>query len=261
MSVSNTSSSVPPEEQLQISLRLLLVVSVHVVNYTLGLSLHAYIITMLLNRRRRLDPCDVSTLNQAAAEIFFMLFAPFHILLNVRSEMWFYKPLGSGMSVRSLLQCAVCLECYVAVMHPLTFRKFRALRYQVGMCVMMWVGGVPSGITCMFMFPDIPYQAFGVIYFMILSINLFSCVSILRKLRHSGPGQRDADRWGEDGAKKRAFHMVLMNLLVFVVQDTPIAVLFVTLHTLPSSDVCLAINLAMGWVQALFVLHKSGKFL
>ncbi|KAK2857360.1 hypothetical protein Q7C36_005279 [Tachysurus vachellii] len=115
---------------------------------------------MQLNRRRRLDPCDVFSLNQAAAEIFFMLFAPFHILLNVRPEMWFYKPLGlflgSGMSVRSLLQCAMCLECY----------------------------------------------------------------------------------------------------------NTPIAVLFVTLHTLPSevfnlsSDVCLAINLAMGCVQALFVLRK-----
>lgn len=204
---SNTNSSIPPEEQWKTSPRFLLVVCVHVLNFTVGLSLHSYISTLLLNRRRRLDPSDVFTLNQAAAEIFFMLLAPLHILLNVRSEMWVHKPLGlfldSGMSVRALLRCVVCLERYVAVVHPLTFLKFRPLRYRVGTCVMVWVGAIPYGIICMFMYPDIPYQVFGVIYFMILSVDIFSCMSIMKKLRRSA--QRNADRGGEDGAKRRAF--------------------------------------------------------
>lgn len=271
LNTSNTNSSIHSEEQWQYSTKFIFIVSMHLVNYLLGLPLNTYIIAMLLNGCRRLDPCDVFTLNQAVAEIFFMLLAPFHILLIVSSDMRFNQPLGfllgSGMSVRAILQCWVCFERYVAVVHPITFLKFRPLPYRMVMCVMAWLGGIPAGIICLITFPYMPYQLFGVIYFIILSINIISYVSILKKLKHPGPGERNADRRMEDGAKKRAFQVVRMNLLTFLVQNTPIAVLFGTLNTLPitvfrmASDICLAFNLAMALVQAVFVLHKAGKFL
>ncbi|TUC02889.1 Ovarian cancer G-protein coupled receptor 1 [Bagarius yarrelli] len=262
----NVSSFVPAGEPWQNGVRLVLVISLNVVNYTLGLSLQSSIIRLVSNRRRRLEPCDVLILNQAAAEIFFMLLGPFHILLSVRNERWFYQPmgliLGTGMAVRSGLQCCTCLERYVAVVHPITFRKFRPLRYRVGLCMMVWVAGTLTGVICMMKFPDIPYQAFGVIYSIIMSINVFSCVSILKRLRLPGPGEGNAARLVEDSVKKRAFQVVLVNMLLFLVQNTPLAVLFAMVHTLPSpvfklsTYFCLIVNLGGGWVQALFIIQK-----
>lgn len=270
MSNSSVNSSILSEEQWLYDVMSVFVISMHVVNYLLGLPLNSYIIALLLNGRRSLDPCDVFTLNQAAAEIFFMLFAPFHILLKIKFDLC-YQPLcfflGAGMCVRALFQCLVCLERYVAVVHPITFLKLRPLRYRAALCVMAWVSGLGPGLTCMVTFPYLPYQVFGVIYFILLTINVFSCVSILHTLRHPVPGERNASCRTEDRAKKRAFQVVVMNLLTFLVQNMPVAVLFGILYTLPrtvfkmGSDICLAINLAAGYVQPVFVLRQAGKLL
>ncbi|XP_053354847.1 proteinase-activated receptor 1-like [Clarias gariepinus] len=242
----------------------------HVVGYLLGLPLNSYVMVLLLNRRRSLDPCDVFTVNQAAAEIFFMLVAPFHILLYVSSETWFYHPLAfifcTGMSVRALLQCWVCLDRYTAVIHPITFLKFRPLRYRVVMCVVAWINGIAVGIYGTYTFPAMPYQVFGVTFYIILSINTFSCLSILNTLRHPGPGERNTNRGMEDRAKKRAFQVVVINLVTFLVQNTPVAVIFILIGILPatvsllSSEASMAVNIVMSFLQPVFVLHKAGKF-
>lgn len=269
LSISN--SSIQSVEQWLVVTMPGFIIFMHLINYLLGLPLNSYVIALLLRGRRSLDPCDVFVLNQAAAEIFFMLFAPFHILLSVTLETRYCPPvgffLGIGMGVRATLQCLVCLERYVAVLHPVTFLKLRPLRYRVAACVATWTGGLAVGVLCMMAYPSMPYQVFGVIYFIYLSISAFCCVSILMALRHPGPGERNADRRTEDGAKKRAFQVVVMNLLTFLVQNTPIAVLFGILYTLPPTRfkmgtiVCLAINLTMSYAQPVFVLRKAGKIM
>lgn len=202
--LSPNSSSVSEEWWQDITMPIF-VTSIHVINYLLGLPLNSYIIMLLLSGRRSLDPCDVFTLNQAAAEIAFMLLGPFHVLLSFGSETWCYQPmglfLGVGMSVRALLQCWVSLERYVAVLHPVTFLKLRPLRYRVGVCTLTWAVGLAVGFTCMITFPDVPYKVYGVMYFFILSINVFSCVSVLNALRHPAPGAEERRRQGDGGRR------------------------------------------------------------
>lgn len=117
----------------------------------------------------------------------------------------------------------------------------------------------------MITFPNIPFKPFGVVCFIILSISVFSCVSTLKKLKYPGPGERNTDRGMEDGAKKRALQVLRMNLLTFLVQNTPLGVFFAILNRLPKIvfnmvlNVCLAVNLIMGYVQPVFVLYKAGK--
>ncbi|KAJ8397590.1 hypothetical protein AAFF_G00438660 [Aldrovandia affinis] len=38
----------------------------------------------------------------------------------------------------SLFQCCICVERYLAVLHPLTFLRYRPLRYRVG--CWLWSG-------------------------------------------------------------------------------------------------------------------------
>ncbi|GAA6107107.1 C-C chemokine receptor type 5-like [Tachysurus ichikawai] len=255
-------SSIHTEEEKEHIIKLSFVISIHVLNYLLGLPLNSCVIVLLLDRRRRLDPCDVFTLNQAAVEIFFLLLAPFHVLCNVKMELCFNEVvgfvIGVGMLVRSLLQCAVCLERYVAIVHPLTYRKFTALRYRAAICGVTWVSGLASGVVCMFTFPFLPYKAILVYTIVMLSVNIFNCMSILRTLRHTAPGKRS-------GIKERAFHVVLVNLLTFLVQNIPIFVVFFMHDTLSMMDfslalaVTLAINITVGFMSPAFVLHKAGK--
>ncbi|XP_026765473.3 G-protein coupled receptor 35-like [Pangasianodon hypophthalmus] len=262
-------SSVHSEVVWEYSVKPFFSVFIHVLNYLLGLPLNVYVIVLLLNGRRSLDPCDVFTLNQATAEIFFMLLAPFHITCDVKMDLCFYYAfgfvIGVGMLVRSQFQCWVCLERYLAVVHPLTFLKFRPLRYRMAICVVTWTSGLACGIFCMFMFPFLPYRIILAYAVTILSINVFSCVSILNKLRHPGPGERNADRRMEDRAKKQAFHIVMVNLLTFLVQSIPISVTFCMQDALSLMDfslalvISLAINIMMGFMSPVFVLHKAGK--
>ncbi|XP_060774012.1 G-protein coupled receptor 35-like [Neoarius graeffei] len=270
MNISNTvNSSSHSEEEWELSINLFFITPLHVINYLLGLPLNSYVFVLLLDGRRSLDPCDILTLNQAAVEIFFLLLAPFHIMCDVETELCFYKAMGfvigMGMVVRSLLQCLVCLERYVAVIHPVTFLKFRPLRYRAAICIVTWSSGLACGVVCMFMFPFLPYRVILTYAVIILSISVFSCVSILNKLRHPGPGERNAGKGVEDAAKKRAFQVVAINLLMFLIQNIPISVVFCMQDTLSMTDfrlalvISLAINIMMGFMSPVFVLHKAGK--
>ncbi|KAI5613777.1 uracil nucleotide/cysteinyl leukotriene receptor-like [Silurus asotus] len=244
------------------------IISMHTLNYLLGLPLNSYVMLVLFAGGRRLDPCDVFTVNQAAAEIFFLLMAPFHLALNFVCEMWLYPVLGlilgTGMSVRAMLQCCVCLERYLAIVHPITYLRFRPLRYRVTLCVIAWTISLACGVVCMRTFPFIPNQVFSVFYFVFMSGSIFACMSIRSALRHPGPGEGNADRATDGRAKKRAYHVVLVNLLTFLVQNTPIAVVFGALSTLPNpfyrnaTAVCLIINLmpSIARVHVVFVLEK-----
>lgn len=243
----------------------------HVLNYLLELPLNSRVMVLLVHRCGSLGSCDVFTLNRAALEIFFLLLALFHLACVVDTELCFNKPfgfvVGIGMSVRSLLQCCVCLDRYLAVIHPITFLKFRAVRYRAAICAMAWASGLACGVVCMFMFPFLPYKAILAYSLTILSISVFSCVSILRALRHLTPGERSADTETEVGAgvKKRAFHIVVNTLLTFLVQNIPISAVYFLQDTLSMMDfnlalaITLAINILMGFLNPTFVLLKAGK--
>ncbi|XP_017336357.1 C-C chemokine receptor type 5-like [Ictalurus punctatus] len=270
MNISSTrNSSIHSEEEWEYIVKPFFVISIHMLNYLLGLPLNSYVMVLLLHGCRRLDPCDVFTLNQAAVEIFFLFLGPFHIMCDVKMDLCFYDVIGFfvgvGMLVRSLFQCWVCLERYVAVIHPITFLMFRPLRYRVVICVVTWTSGLACGVVCMFMFPFLPYRVILAYAVIVLSIHVFSCMSILYKLRHPGPGERNADRATEDRAKKRAFHIVVINLLTFLVQNTPFSVVFCMQDTLSMMDfslalaISLAINIMMGFMNPVFVLLKAGK--
>ncbi|KAL1253304.1 hypothetical protein QQF64_017997 [Cirrhinus molitorella] len=86
--------------------------------------------------------------------------------------------IGLVFTGRPLFQCLICVERYLAVVHPVTFLKYKPLRYR---------------------------------FLLALSIQLFCLVAVLRALKQSGPGERRRERMEENPMKRRAFHLILIS--------------------------------------------------
>lgn len=246
-----------------------IIISIHIVNFVLGFPLNIYIIVLLFPRRGVIEASDVFSLNQALVEMFFVLLAPFHSLCSVSMTTCLLKPfgflLGVSMASRCLFQCCVSLERYLAVVHPVVYLRYRPPRYRVAWSIMNWTHALVFGVFCALTFPFIPYTFLSVIYILMLTLNAFCCLSVLKKLRHPGPRDRESEEMEVSAAKRKAFQIVSINLLLFLTQNLPIALAFGLSPVLPRHDfgmavlITLGINTVTGLSQPVFVLHKAGR--
>ncbi len=58
--------------------------------------------------------------------------------------------LGFTFTGRPLFQCLMCVERYLAVVHPVTFLKYKPLRYRVICCTVAWIINLGSCLVCMY---------------------------------------------------------------------------------------------------------------
>ncbi len=92
----------------------------------------------------------------------------------------------------------MCVERYLAVVHPVTFLKYKHLRYEVVCSVVVWVASFVSGginiMTYLFFLVDLNLIVILAQFSLYLSIQLFCLVAVLRALKQSGPGERGRER-------------------------------------------------------------------
>ncbi len=70
-------------------------------------------------------------------------------------NLWIAVYFLDGLSItgRPLFQCLICVECYLAVVHPVTFLKFKPLRYRICYSVIVLVASfVSCGINIISVF-------------------------------------------------------------------------------------------------------------
>ncbi|KAL6466581.1 hypothetical protein MHYP_G00243850 [Metynnis hypsauchen] len=201
----------------------MLLMSMQVVNVSLGLPLNIYSVFLLI-RAGGLDA--IFTLSQRVSEILFSLFAPQYVLCAVDIDLCFHKSVGFSlgifMSARLLFQCCTCVVHYMAVVHPVIFLKFRPMRYRLGCLIGICACVLVCSFTAMLTFPYMPFNIFGGLYFTILVVELFCCVSILKALKQSGPGKMQR----EEGGKKKAFDVIFINLVTMLIQNVPMGIVF-----------------------------------
>ncbi|KAK2865893.1 hypothetical protein Q7C36_001949 [Tachysurus vachellii] len=111
------------------------------INFCVGLPLNNCVLVFLTRAGAR-DRSLIFTLSQIASVILFAVLAPLFVLCHVNFEkLCFYHPVlfitGTCMTSRLLLQCCVSIERYMAVIHPITFLKYKAMRYCVAVSVLI----------------------------------------------------------------------------------------------------------------------------
>ncbi|KAI2651549.1 Uracil nucleotide/cysteinyl leukotriene receptor [Labeo rohita] len=177
--------------------------------------------------------------------------------------------LGICISGRPLFQCLICVDCYLAVVHPITFLKFKPLRYRVICCAVAWIMIV---FACVIL--TLNSTGFQMHLFLCcclgqavltLSVKLFCCVAVLRALKQSGPGERRSkEKAKENHMKRRAFNiivMIILAVLLIYAAYLAAAIIYILTHQFISElwvagNICFVLG---GLVQPLLYLHRTGR--
>ncbi|XP_028822116.1 G-protein coupled receptor 4-like [Denticeps clupeoides] len=122
---------------------------------------------------------------------------------------------------RPLFQCCVCVERYLAVLHPLTFLRIRPLKYRL---VITTVGWLVTLAFCLFSM----LAAHTLIWYVSLPIflvKILCCLAILKALKRRGPGDGGQERERANQAKMKAFKIILVILMSMFVTYVPVVIL------------------------------------
>ncbi|XP_056587663.1 C-C chemokine receptor type 8-like [Triplophysa dalaica] len=239
------------------------------INVLFGFPTNSYIIWLIVTGTKSSIISKFFHLNLSVCEIGNCLNSLFVILLLLSSSL---APLsnffqGLGITGRPLFQCLISVERYIAVVHPVTFLKYKSLRYRCMFSTCAWITCLASCCWCIFIFSVLNgiFTLFFLVQFLVfLSIQLFSLMAVLRALKKPGPGERGKGREEENHMKRRAFYLILITTFNMVILYVPFIVsgfvfIFTNLTSFGfwfSSVFCYVLA---GFVQPVLFLQRAGK--
>ncbi|XP_056114248.1 uracil nucleotide/cysteinyl leukotriene receptor-like [Rhinichthys klamathensis goyatoka] len=241
-------------------------------NFISGLPTNAYVIWLIMTGTGNGVASEFFNLNLSVCGIFVSVNA-----LLILASKWFpFQSLTAltqfffGLTVTGhpLFQCLMCVERYLAVVHPVTFLKFKPLRYRVICCTVAWIFIFGTCLFCMFSFISFTIHMYiwfySLQFLLFLSIQLFCLVAVLRALKQSGPGERRGEREEENQMKRRAFYIIRVITASLVITYVPyIATGLHYLVTLQVIQILWSISyicfMLAGFVHLALYLHRTGK--
>lgn len=182
-----------------------------------------------------LTPNNFFILNVSIMDVFFLALILPGILNNLIWESWVVEACWNAsyalnLCGRPLLMACNCLDCYLAVVHPVTYHKRKSMTPRVVMVVMVWIWTVAFAIL-FFLFYKLFFSVISTIPFLIASIIIIICDSlILHALFKSKPGRKNIHP-----QKQRAVQTIINSLVSTMCSYLPIFLLIVIGRLLISS--------------------------
>ncbi|XP_077053563.1 uncharacterized protein LOC143704674 [Siphateles boraxobius] len=241
-------------------------------NFISGLPTNAYVVWLIMTGTGNGVASDFFNLNLSICGIFVSVNA----LLILVSKWFPFQSLTAitqfffGLTVTGhpLFQSLMCVERYLAVVHPVTFLKYKPLRYRVICCTVAWIYIFGTCLLCMFSF--LSFTIYMYIWFyslqflLFLFIQLLCLMAVIRALKQSGPGERGREKEEENLMKRRAFYIIRVTTFSLVVTYVPF--IATGLHSLATqqfiqilwsiSYICFMLA---GFVHLGLYLHRTGK--
>lgn len=115
--------------------------------FVLGLAGNLLVLGYFFRTKSATAPANVFLVNLATIDLLFVLTLPFRVAYHALRNDWVFgealcKVTGclffANLYGSSLFLACICLERYVAVVHPLRHLRFRQLRYRVGAVLGVW---------------------------------------------------------------------------------------------------------------------------
>lgn len=173
--------------------------------------------------------------------------------------------LGFMFVGRPLFTSCVCFERYLAVVHPVTFLKYKLLRYRLAGTLTSWLT-VLVGCIILTWVPHqaICYVSFGMA-FTWFPVQLFCCVETLRRLLRPRPGERNQESNGVNSSKQKAVRIIIIiavsAALIYVPFLISIILLAYSLKEYSSKLFCIITYIALvtGFIPPLLYINRAGK--
>ncbi|XP_067280771.1 C-C chemokine receptor type 8-like [Pseudorasbora parva] len=270
--MNNTVNFTTPTNSTNQSIRPLISLEIcfYSINFLFGLPTHSYVIWLIVTGAGSGVASEFFILNLSICEVANSLNSLLFIIPNWFSSLYTLQLFLIGLSLtgRPLFQCLMCVERYLAVVHPVNFLKFKPLRYRVICCTVAWIITFSSCLCSLLILTFLNFNAHTLAYsvqvILFLSIQLFCLVAVLRALKKSGPGERGRERGEANHKKRRAFCLISITTVNMVIIYVPIIIsgLFTNLTKLYIDEVwspAVVCYVLSGFVQPVLYLHQNGK--
>lgn len=266
-----TNSSLDMKDHQGLTATSVIIICNQIVSLSIGLPLNCYVLFLLFTQGTGKDMDVTFTVSQSVSEILLSVIAPLSITCQVNTDLCAPKALGFfwglSLTARFTFQCCVCLERYVAVVHPITFLRYKRRRYRLTCAVISWTVSLLYAVVSMVTFPQLPFITLAIMLSVLFSVDIFCFLFILKALRLGGASTMERERAeaGQSATKRKAFKIVCLNVLVFLLQSMPILCIFMLKQTFSMElfnkavAICLSVNFAAGFVHPIFFLHNAEK--
>lgn len=239
-------------------------------SFLVSLPLNCYVAwVIIVDTEQTLVSCFFE-LNMSLCEALAGLLSPFNIstwcdYLNAQKALKHIRSFFYGLLLfgRPLLQTTVCVERYLAVVHPVVFLKFKALRYKVLCSSVVWLIILVCSLAFTIEGKRIALM-FTIATLIIILVKLYCFLCALRVLREPQPGDGGRERERVSQAKIRAFKIILLLLLNTLVQYGPLSLIWILRSSLNESltlahEIGICIMISAGVIQPLLLLQRTGK--
>nr|XP_055035553.1 C-C chemokine receptor type 8-like [Misgurnus anguillicaudatus] len=257
----NSTESLRPSDYVALSL--------YCLNLLFGLPTHIYVIHLIITGAGSGIVAEFLMLNLSICEIGICLDNLIFVLTMYFPSLWTFNAFLIGFCItgRPLFQCLICVERYLAVVHPVTFLKYKPVRYKAICCTAAWIICLGSCLFCMFtVISNYPAYVWFLTMqlFVFFPIQLFCCLAVLRALKQSGPGERGREREEENHMKRKAFYLILITTVTTVISYGPLTLtglynIVTNIHDQILWVSSLSCFLVAGFVQPVLYLHRTGK--
>lgn len=247
-----------------------------IINIALSLPANMCVMWLILAGPRD-KAAEIFSLNQAVCEVAICMANVISLIAintpgsNVAINTFLYYSIrffwGFIFSGRPVFMTCICLDRYLAVVHPVTFLKYKPLRYRLAGTIISWLIVLLYSVTLIWLtYLATCYVNFSMAFTGFL-VMFFCCVETLRALVRPGPGEGDQGSNGMNNAKLKAFKIILFLVVTTVLYYLPYVIGIIMLghasQEYTSKLFCISAYAAVfgGLISPLLYIRRAGKLL
>ncbi|KAM6975919.1 proteinase-activated receptor 3 [Tautogolabrus adspersus] len=199
------------------------------INMFMGIPANLMVLWLIHKNKGDSSTSDIFILHLAILDVFFCLIPPLelaNIVFLTTSSTWYVLRFFYGIKDSSpLFLSCICLDRYMAVVHPITFTELKDRQHRAVLALVVWLITLAyAAAKCVGNIVNFEKVFTGMILAAFVFM-VFCNIAILWVLRQSGPGRDEMHP-----VKKRAFKMVLIILAIIVFNYFPPVALFPFQH-------------------------------
>ncbi|XP_062391581.1 G-protein coupled receptor 35-like [Sardina pilchardus] len=158
---------------------------------------------------------DIFIFNLAVLDAYFCLMTPIDMVNRMvldNEQIWYFQRFAYGVKdTAPLFLACICLDRYVAVVHPILFTGIRDNRVRAAVTVLVWGLILAYALTKSLLGVRSTTEYFSGVILFAFAVMVFCNVSIIWALRKSVAGKETMNP-----VKKKAFRMVMIVMGIIV---------------------------------------------